>query len=60
MIMSEHYLRSRADDCSRLAAQESDLDMRSMLADLELDYRAKATHAASHGWCNAGHSHGNA
>lgn len=50
MIMSENYLRDRAEDCSRLAQQESDLDMRSMLADLELDYRAKALHAAAHGW----------
>jgi len=50
MIMSENYLRDRAEDCSRLAQQESDLDMRSMLADLEMDYRAKAVHAAAKGW----------
>jgi hypothetical protein len=53
MIMSENYLRDRAEDCSRLAQQESDLDMRSMLADLELDYRAKALHAAAKGWRDA-------
>lgn len=53
MIMSETYLRDRAEDCSRLAQQESDLDMRSMLADLELDYRAKALHAAAKGWRDA-------
>jgi hypothetical protein len=53
MIMSENYLRDRAEDCSRLAQQESDLDMRSMLADLELDYRAKALHAAANGWRDA-------
>lgn len=50
MIMSENYLRDRAEDCSRLAQQESDLEMRSMLADLEMDYRAKAVHAAAKGW----------
>jgi hypothetical protein len=50
MIMSEEYLRDRAEDCSRLAQQESDLNMRSMLADLEMDYRAKALHAAAKGW----------
>ena len=49
-IMSENYLRDRAEDCNRLAQQESDLDMRSMLADLEMDYRAKAVHAAAKGW----------
>lgn len=53
MIMSEKYLRGRAEDCSRLAQQESDLDMRSMLADLELDYRAKALHAAVSSWQDA-------
>lgn len=50
MIMSANYLRDRAEDCNRLARQESDLDMRSMLADLEMDYRAKAVHAAANGW----------
>jgi hypothetical protein len=50
MIMSENYLRDRAEDCSRLAREESDLEMRSMLADLELDYRAKALHAAARHW----------
>ncbi len=50
MIMSENYLRDRAEDCNRLAQQENDLDMRSMLSDLELDYRAKAVHAATKGW----------
>jgi hypothetical protein len=53
MIMSEKYLRGRAEDCSRLAQQESDLDMRSMLADLELDYRAKALRAAVNSWQDA-------
>jgi hypothetical protein len=50
MIMSENYFRDRADDCNRLAREESDLEMRGMLCDLELDYRAKALHAAAHGW----------
>ena len=53
MIMSETYLRDRAEDCSRLAREENDQDMRSMLADLELDYRAKALHAATKGWRDA-------
>lgn len=50
MIMSETYLRDRAEDCSRLAQLESDHDMRSMLADLEMDYRAKALQAAAKNW----------
>jgi hypothetical protein len=50
MIMSENYFRDRADDCNRLAR---DLEMRGMLFDLELDYRAKALHAAAHGWRDA-------
>jgi hypothetical protein len=53
MIMSENYFRDRADDCNRLAREESDLEMRGMLCDLELDYRAKALHAAAHGWRDA-------
>jgi hypothetical protein len=60
MIMSENYLRDRAEDCSRLAQQESDLDMRSMLADLEMDYRAKALHAAAKGWRDPPRYFGNA
>jgi hypothetical protein len=53
MIMSENYFRDRADDCNRLAREESDFEMRGMLSDLELDYRAKALHAAAHGWRDA-------
>ena len=53
MIISENYFRDRADDCNRLAREESDLEMRGMLCDLELDYRAKALHAAAHGWRDA-------
>ena len=53
MIMSENYFRDRADDCSRLAREENDLAMRDMLCDLELDYRAKAVHAAATGWGDA-------
>jgi hypothetical protein len=53
MILSENYFRDRADDCNRLAREESDLEMRGMLCDLELDYRAKALHAAAHGWRDA-------
>lgn len=53
MIVSENYFKDRADDCSRLARDEGDSDMRGMLADLELDYRAKAVHAAAHGWRDA-------
>lgn len=53
VIISENYLRDRADDCSRLAREETDIEMRGMLADLELDYRAKALHAAAQGWRDA-------
>jgi hypothetical protein len=53
MIMSENYFRDRADDCNRLAREESDFEMRGMLSDLELDYRAKALHAAAQGWRDA-------
>ena len=49
-MISEMYLRQRADDCSRLASQESDAEMRAMLCDLELDYRAKAVSAAARDW----------
>ena len=52
-MMSENYFRDRADDCSRLAREESDQEMRSMLVDLELDYRAKALHAATRNWRDA-------
>lgn len=53
MIMAENYFRDRADDCNRLAREEGDLEMRGMLCDLELDYRAKALHAAAQGWRDA-------
>jgi hypothetical protein len=53
VLMSENYFRDRAEDCNRLAREETDRDMRGMLADLELDYRAKALHAAAHGWRDA-------
>ena len=49
-MISEMYLRQRADDCRRLAREESDTDMRGMLCDLELDYRAKAINAAARDW----------
>jgi hypothetical protein len=52
-MISEMYLRQRADDCSRLAHQESDAEMRAMLRDLELDYRAKALNAAARDWRDA-------
>jgi hypothetical protein len=51
--MSDMYLRARADDCSLLASQEQDPDMRGMLRDLELDYRAKALNAAARSWRDA-------
>ena len=51
--MSEYYFKERADDCSRLANQETDAELRGMLCDLELDYRAKAVHAAALGWRDA-------
>lgn len=53
MMMSVNYLKDRADDCSRLAREEDDLELRGMLCDLELDYRAKALHAAAQGWRDA-------
>ena len=51
--MAELYFRQRADDCSRLASAEQDEEMRSMLGDLELDYRAKAINAAARDWRDA-------
>ena len=52
-MISEMYLRQRADDCNRLANQESDAELRGMLCDLELDYRAKAVSAAARDWRDA-------
>jgi len=52
-MISEMYLRQRADDCSRLASEEADLELRGMLHDLELDYRAKAVAAAARDWRDA-------
>ena len=52
-MISEMYLRQRADDCNRLARAEDDAALRDMLCDLELDYRAKAVHAAARGWRDA-------
>jgi hypothetical protein len=53
MMISENYLKDCADDCNRLAREERDLELRGMLCDLELDYRAKALHAAAQGWRDA-------
>jgi hypothetical protein len=52
-MISEMYLQQRAEDCSRLARAESDAEMRDMLCDLELDYRAKAVNAAAREWRDA-------
>lgn len=49
-MISEMYLRQRADDCNRLASEEGDAELRDMLCDLELDYRAKAVSAAARDW----------
>ena len=49
-MISEMYLQQRADECSRLARAETDVEMRGMLSDLELDYRAKALSAAARDW----------
>jgi hypothetical protein len=52
-MISETYLQQRADDCSRLARAETDAELRGMLCDLELDYRAKALSAAARDWRDA-------
>ena len=52
-MISELYLRQRADDCNRLASEEGDAELRGMLCDLELDYRAKALSAAARDWRDA-------
>jgi hypothetical protein len=52
-MISEMYLRQRADDCNRLASREADAELRGMLCDLELDYRAKAVRAAARDWRDA-------
>ena len=43
--MSEQYFVRRASECEHLANQERDPDLRSMLRDLEHDYRMQAQRA---------------
>lgn len=40
--MSEIYFRERAEDCNRLAREERDPELVSMLRELERDYRVMA------------------
>ena len=40
--MSEIYFRERAEDCKRLAREERDPELVSMLRELERDYRVMA------------------